>query len=115
MAQREAYGSCPWKAVQKNDPIPLDALASPLKSCDDPTSAPELGVYPQSPYYDAWWQLSAPFRQLFSQELTYVSLAFVLLCGLWVTIVKPHISARDHAYCRDADRSRRANWRAAGR
>jgi hypothetical protein len=84
---REAYGSCPWKAVPQNDPIPRNALASPLVFPNDTFSPPTLGQFPQSPYYDAWWQLSAPFRQLFSQDLTYVSLAFVVLCGLWVTIV----------------------------
>ena len=46
-----------------------------------------LGEFPQSPYYDTWWQLSAPFRQLFSEKLSYVSLAFIVLCALWVTIV----------------------------
>ena len=85
-AWRASYGSCPWKAVQKNDPLPRDALVSPLVLRDE-FSPPELGVFPQSPYYDAWWQLSAPFRQLFSHKLTFVSLAFIVLCGLWVTAV----------------------------
>ena len=83
---RNAYGSCPWKA-DPNDLAPLNMVVSPWALHDNQFSPPMLGEFPQSPYYGTWWQLSAPFRQLFSQKLTYVSLAFIILCGLWVTIV----------------------------
>ena len=86
MKWREGYGNCPWKAALENDPTPADGLR-PLLFEDEVFDPPALGLFPQSPFYDAWWQLSAPFRQLFSPNLTYPSLAFVLLCGLWATAV----------------------------
>ena len=82
---RQSYGSCPWKA-QQTDLTPENALR-PLVFEDSLFGPPDLGEFPQSPYFDAWWELAAPFRQLFSPQLTYVSLAFVLLCLLWVVLV----------------------------
>jgi hypothetical protein len=86
----DGYSSCPWSAGKvPAAQLPDTRLHSALQI--DPSapmfSPPRLGEFPSAPYRDAWWQLGAPFRQAFDLELTYVSLAFLVLCALWVVAV----------------------------
>jgi hypothetical protein len=90
-----------WVFSNSEDPT-LQAWLASYRSCPFsdgdatalPTAAggffapPELGKFPLAdPLVSAWSNLSAPIRQVFDTQISYVALAFLLLCGLWVIAV----------------------------
>jgi hypothetical protein len=81
---RTGYVGSPWRAPRLVPPPPGVAL---LPDFGTLTASPVIDHFPRSPYGDTWWQLAAPFRQVFSTQTTVTSLAFVLVCGLWAVAV----------------------------
>jgi hypothetical protein len=80
-----AYRSWAW-GTELDQTVPR--VVNPTQLADEIFDPPELGAFPSSPFEAAWWELSAPFRQLFDIEgLSFTGLAFLLLCGLWVTLI----------------------------
>ena len=76
-----SYASCPWEAGDANGLNRLSSSIGPGGPFDPAT----IGEFPAgaSPLASAWWTLSAPARQLFDLRLTYVGLAYLLLCLFW--------------------------------
>jgi hypothetical protein len=93
------YENCPFQEDKTLDrvagpPTVVQDYVSPSIVTDvqtDPVPptrvAPEMGDYPQNPYTGAWQTLAGPFRQIFDAQLTFVELAFLLLCSLWTVAV----------------------------
>ncbi len=88
------YQSCPFSAdeheliVEGVTPQGVEILAArPIPSPSGLFAPPDLARFPTVPLTDAWHQLDAPIRQLFDMNVTYVGLAFLLLCGLWTVAV----------------------------
>lgn len=82
----EAYKDCPFVESRAGDGVTriMPAMPEPPRSLDGP---PMMGDYPGNPYLGAWHTLSGPIRQVFDRHLTFVELAFLLLCGLWAIAV----------------------------
>ncbi|HEX3871604.1 MAG TPA: hypothetical protein VHV77_14275 [Pirellulales bacterium] len=94
------YRSCPFEVgladARLDVPSQLDVdsqvvtgfvVAPPSPPPADLSAPPDLGRFPPVPLVGAWQQLSAPIRQLFDNRVTFVSLAFLLLSGLWTVAV----------------------------
>lgn len=67
-------------------PIAPDAAVNPAHPSWN-AEPPTLGVYPMNPWWGAWNQLRAPFRQLFNWRLGITGLAFLLLAAAWAAAV----------------------------
>jgi hypothetical protein len=90
------YQSSPWRTTER-PMLPPQRLEGVLQIQDSFFSPPNLGELPVSPYHAGWWQLSAPLREIFlldavprgkaEAHLSWEGLAFMLLCGLWATLV----------------------------
>jgi hypothetical protein len=90
------YQSSPWRPSELPS-LPPTRLDGVLGWQEGVFSPPDLGQRPASPYRDGWWQLSAPLREMFflgavprsaaASRLSWEGLAFMLLCGLWATLV----------------------------
>ena len=87
------YQSSPWRIDGEPPDLPPHSWQSVLGWRDSAFNAPNMGELPTSPYHAGWWQLSAPFRELFlldrepgpigaARRLSWDSLAFMLLCGV---------------------------------
>src|SRR5262249_15114397 len=74
-----AYTSCVWNG----DAAGVSGALVPV----DDAAGPHLAHWPALPFRDTWWKLSAPVRQLFSLETTFVRSVFLLLCTVWAIAV----------------------------
>lgn len=108
------YESSPWqKYLLPPHPDPLRGLR-PLALKEEVFSPPQMGRFPDSPLHAGWWELSAPFRQLFDWQITFTGLAFLLLAGIWVTAVWAFFgSAITRMAAMQVAREQQIGWRAA--
>lgn len=83
---REAYSTCPWEANASGTSVRFVPPVVP-EHRGILVSDPHLGLFPAQPFLDAWLQLSAPFRQIFRNDLSLSKFTFLLLCGLWAAAV----------------------------
>lgn len=87
----ESYSEPPHSfAVPSSKSTAREAELAAAGADDVPVSSagfPGLGDAVLGPYLSTWQKLSAPFRHVFENEITIASLAFVLACAIWASIV----------------------------
>jgi hypothetical protein len=73
----------PGASVEEMKRAPL-GMAGPADTIFEP---PRFAARADVPVLSAWFNVTGPFRQLFEPGLTFVGLAFLLACALWVDLV----------------------------